>query len=68
MLTKAELLEKIDLSLYSEFIQHHGNDRDVDDDFCRELATVALDTILENLPDVITMLSDSTSTQSREIE
>ena len=36
------IINAIDLSLYSVLLGYHGNDRDVDEELCRELAEAAL--------------------------
>lgn len=44
-LDSPKLVEKIDSSLYSIFLQHYGNDRDVDEGLCGELAKAAIEAI-----------------------
>lgn len=49
-LNREEITRKIDLSLYSVLLTHHGNDRDVDEELCKELAEAALDALIDALP------------------
>ncbi len=52
MKSKEELIEKMDLTLYSVFLGYHGDDRDVDEELCRELAQATLEALCRALPEV----------------
>jgi len=51
-LESKELFVELDLNFYSMFCGHHGNDRDFEESFCKELAQAAINVIKGGKDDV----------------